>query len=61
MRQGSIPAPVRCLHITMAILMPGSIYSPFENLPQYTLATEFVVLRPIILTGLWMWKGHLLQ
>lgn len=51
---------VRVLHLILAIPIAGYVYSPFENLPQYAGPTRYVFVPLLILSGLWMWKGHLL-
>jgi hypothetical protein len=51
----------RTLHIILAIPIIGYIYSPFENLPDYAGPTRFVFFPLMVLTGLWMWKGHLVR
>jgi hypothetical protein len=51
----------RWIHIIFGIPILGYIYSPFEKLPDYAPATRFVFLPVIVLTGLWMWKGHLVR
>lgn len=51
----------RWIHIIFSIPIVGYIYSPFEKLPNYAFATRFVFLPVMVLTGLWMWKGHLLR
>ena len=50
----------RWIHIVLSIPIVGYIYSPFDKIPQYAPATRYVVLPTMVLTGLWMWKGHLL-
>ena len=52
---------VRWINIVMAIPIAGYVYSPFEQLPDYAPVVRFVAVPVIILTGLWMWKGHLLR
>jgi thiosulfate reductase cytochrome b subunit len=52
---------VRWLHIALAIPIVGYIYSPFELLPSYAVQTRFVFLPAMVLSGLWMWKGHVLR
>jgi hypothetical protein len=49
----------RWIHIVFAIPILGYIYSPFEKLPDYAPATRFVFLPVMVLTGFWMWKGHM--
>ena len=48
----------RSVHIIVSIPILGYIYSPFDKLPQYAPTTRFVFLPIMVLTGLWMWKGH---
>ena len=52
---------LRWIHIIVAIPIYGYIYSPFEKLPQYARPTRFVFFPLMVLTGLWMWKGHVLR
>jgi len=51
----------RWIHILFSIPILGYIYSPFEKLPDYAPATRFVFLPVMVVSGLWMWKGHLLR
>ena len=51
----------RWIHIILSIPIVGYIYSPFEKLPDYAFATRFVFIPAMVLTGLWMWKSHLLR
>lgn len=48
----------RWIHIVLAIPIVGYIYSPFEVLPDYATPTRYVFFPIMLLTGLWMWKGH---
>ena len=52
---------LRWIHIIVAIPIYGYIYSPFDKLPQYATPTRFVFFPLMVLTGLLMWKGHLLR
>ena len=52
---------VRWIHIILAIPIIGYIYSPFEQIPNYAPPTRFVFVPVLVLSGLWMWKGHLLR
>ena len=51
----------RWIHLIFSIPILGYIYSPFDKLPAYAPPTRYVFLPVMVLTGLWMWKGHLLQ
>jgi thiosulfate reductase cytochrome b subunit len=52
---------VRWIHIVFAIPIIGYIYSPFEQIPNYARPTRFVFVPVMVLSGLWMWKGHVLR
>ena len=52
---------VRWIHLIFAIPIVGYIYSSFDKLPDYAGPTRFVFLPVMVLTGLWMWKGHVLR
>ena len=51
----------RWIHIIFSIPILGYIYSPFDKIPQYAPAVRFVFLPIIVLSGLWMWKGHVVR
>ncbi len=51
----------RWIHIICTIPIIGYIYSPFEVLPDYATPTRFVFFPVMVVTGLWMWKGHLVR
>jgi thiosulfate reductase cytochrome b subunit len=51
----------RLIHLILAIPIIGYIYSPFDKIPQYAPATRFVFVPLLVLSGLWMWKGHLVR
>jgi hypothetical protein len=60
MKEGTKRTIFRWIHIVFAIPIAGYVYSPFEELPNYAPVVRFVALPVIVLTGLWMWKGHVL-
>jgi hypothetical protein len=51
----------RWIHILFSIPILGYIYSPFDKLPAYAFRTRFIFFPAMVLSGLWMWKGHLLR
>lgn len=51
----------RWIHLILAIPIFGYIYSPFDKLPDYAPPTRFVFFPLMVLTGLWMWKGHIVR
>ena len=52
---------VRWIHLVLAIPIIGYIYSPFDQLPEYAPTVRYIAFPVILLSGLWMWKGHLLR
>jgi hypothetical protein len=52
---------VRWIHIVLAIPIAGYIYSPFDQIPNYAPITRFVFVPALVLSGLWMWKGHVVR
>ena len=61
MSQGIARSIFRWLHIILAIPIVGYIYSPFDKLPDYAPRTRYVFLPAMVLSGLWMWKGHVVR
>jgi thiosulfate reductase cytochrome b subunit len=51
----------RWIHLVLAIPIAGYVYSPFKELPNYAPAVRFVFFPLMVLTGLWMWKGHVVR
>jgi len=48
----------RWIHLVLAIPIIGYIYSPFDQIPNYAFPTRSVFVPILVLSGLWMWKGH---
>jgi hypothetical protein len=61
MNQGTARTIFRWIHIVFAIPILGYIYSPFDKLPSYAFQTRFVFVPIMVLSGLWMWKGHVVR
>lgn len=51
----------RWIHIIFAIPILGYIYSPFDKLPDYAFKTRCIFVPIMALSGLWMWKGHVVR
>jgi hypothetical protein len=51
----------RWIHIVFAIPILGYIYSPFDKIPDYAPLTRFFFVPVMVLSGLWMWKGHVVR
>ena len=61
MKEATLRSIFRSIHIVFSIPILGYIYSPFEKLPDYAGLTRYVFLPGMVLTGLWMWKGHVVR
>ena len=61
MKQGTKRSILRCVHLVLGIPILGYIYSPFEDIPNYAPAVRFVFFPLLVLSGLWMWKGHVVR
>ena len=51
----------RLIHIIFSIPIAGYVYSPFKELPNYAPVVRYVAIPALFLTGLWMWKGHVVR
>jgi hypothetical protein len=51
---------IRWIRIVFSIPILGYIYSPFEEIPKCAVRVRFAVVPVMLLSGFWMWKGHLL-
>ncbi|PYJ09301.1 MAG: hypothetical protein DMF06_10425 [Verrucomicrobia bacterium] len=51
----------RWIHLLFAIPIAGYVYSPFKELPNYAPVVRYVAFPMLLVTGLWMWKGHVVQ
>ena len=51
----------RWIHLVFSIPILGYIYSPFDKIPQYATPTRYVFVPVMVISGLWMWKGHVVR
>jgi thiosulfate reductase cytochrome b subunit len=61
MKEATKRSIVRWIHIVLAIPIVGYIYSPFDQIPNYAVVTRYVYVPVLVLSGLWMWKGHVVR
>jgi hypothetical protein len=61
MKEATKRSILRSIHIVFSIPILGYIYSPFEEIPKYAARVRFVVVPVMLLSGFWMWKGHVLR
>jgi hypothetical protein len=48
----------RWIHLVFGIPIIGYIYSPFDQIPNYAPIVRYIAVPAIVLSGLWLWKGH---
>jgi hypothetical protein len=61
MKDATKRSVLRWIHIVFSIPILGYIYSPFEEIPKYAARVRFVVVPVMLLSGFWMWKGHVIR
>ena len=61
MNEGTKRSILRWIHIIFALPIFGYIYGPPSETLQYLPYFRFVYLPAVVLSGLWMWKGHVLR
>jgi hypothetical protein len=61
MKEATKRSILRWIHIIISIPIIGYIYSPFEEIPKYAPAVRLVFLPVMVLSGFWMWKGHVIR
>ncbi len=52
---------IRWLHIITSIPLVGYIYGPLKESANGVFALKWIMFPLVVLSGLWMWKGHLLK
>jgi hypothetical protein len=52
---------IRWMHIILSIPVVGYIYGPVAQIPNAAMAVKFVFFPIIVLSGLWLWKGHVVK
>ncbi|HET7892196.1 MAG TPA: hypothetical protein VFL34_11750 [Candidatus Sulfotelmatobacter sp.] len=57
-RQRSI---FRWIHVILGIPILGYIYDSPSDTPNYAFAIRYIFLPVLLLSGLWMWKGHVVR
>ncbi len=61
MSEGTKRTIVRWIHVILSIPVVGYVYSPFEELPNYAPVVRYVSIPVLVVSGLWMWKGHVIR
>lgn len=51
----------RSIHILFALPLVGYMYGPPSETVQYLPYFRFIYFPAVVLSGLWMWKGHVVR
>lgn len=52
---------LRWAHLIFSIPILGYLYSPFEEIPNYAPLVRYFFVPVLVVSGLWMWKGHVVR
>lgn len=52
---------IRWLHIITSVPVVGYIYGPLKTIPPAVFTLKWILFPLVVLTGLWLWKGHLVK
>ncbi len=61
MKEATKRSIFRWIHIIFGIPIIGYIYDSPSNTPYYAFSIRYVFLPVLLLSGLWMWKGHVVR
>ena len=61
MKQTTRRSILRWVHIVFGLTLAGYIYGPPDETRQYLPFFRYFYFPVVVLTGLWMWKGHLVS
>lgn len=60
MKQATQRLIFRWIHILFGFPILGYIYGPPEEVAQYVPLYRYFFVPVLVLSGLWLWKGHLI-
>jgi hypothetical protein len=61
MKEATKRSIIRWIHIVFGTPILGYIYDSPSDTPNYATGVRYICLPVLLLSGLWMWKGHLLR
>ena len=61
MKEATKRSIIRWIHIICGVPILGYIYDSPSDTPNYAFTVRYAFLPVLLLSGLWMWKGHLLR
>jgi hypothetical protein len=51
----------RWVHIILSVPIVGYVYGPVSTIPRAAFAVRWVFFPIVVISGLWMWKGHVVK
>ena len=61
MKEATKRSVFRWIHIVCGVPMLGYIYDSPANTASYAFSVRYVFLPVLLVSGLWMWKGHVVR
>jgi hypothetical protein len=61
MKEATKRSIFRWIHIICGIPILGYIYDSPTDTPNYAWAIRYVFFPVLLISGLWMWKGHVVR
>ena len=61
MKEATKRSIFRWIHIICGIPIIGYIYDSPTDTPNYAWSIRYVLLPVLLISGLWMWKGHVVR
>jgi hypothetical protein len=61
MKEATKRSIFRWIHIIFGIPIIGYIYDSPTDTPNYAWGIRYVILPVLLISGLWMWKGHVVR
>jgi hypothetical protein len=61
MKEANKRSIFRWIHIIFGIPIIGYIYDSPTDTPNYAWSIRYVLLPVLLISGLWMWKGHVVR
>ena len=61
MKTAQLRTLIRWIHLLGATAIGTYVYSPWRDVALFTGLMQLLIIPSLSLTGLWLWKGHLLR
>jgi hypothetical protein len=61
MKTSALRKIIRWVHLLFSIPVIGFIYGPVSRIEQASFMVKAVFFPTIVVSGLWLWKGHIIR